>query len=94
MRDTMDVKGAFDLKVLRDVMRMRLGKTVAGVIRENIPDPNVAQMLDHFVQYVGLVARRLAGDPVRDRPHADGGRYLVSDGRNTCRAGGSGEARR
>ena len=53
MRDTMDVKGAFDLKVLRDVMRMRLGSTVAGVIRENIPDPNVAQMLDHFVQYVG-----------------------------------------
>jgi phytoene desaturase len=53
MRDTMDVKGAFDLKVLRDVMRMRLGKTVSGVIRENIPDPNVAQMLDHFVQYVG-----------------------------------------
>ena len=53
MRDTMDVKGAFDLKVLRDVMRMRLGKTVAQVIRENIPDPNTAQMLDHFVQYVG-----------------------------------------
>jgi diapolycopene oxygenase len=53
MRDTMDVKGAFDLKVLRDVMRMRLGKTVSGVIREHIPDPNVAQMLDHFVQYVG-----------------------------------------
>jgi phytoene desaturase len=53
MRDTMDVKGAFDLKVLKDVMRMRLGKTVAGVIRENIPDANVAQMLDHFVQYVG-----------------------------------------
>jgi diapolycopene oxygenase len=53
MRDTMDVKGAFDIKVLRDVMRMRLGKTVSGVIREHIPDPNVAQMLDHFVQYVG-----------------------------------------
>jgi phytoene desaturase len=53
MRDTMDVKGAFDLKVLRDVMRMRLGKTVAQVIRENIPDANTAQMLDHFVQYVG-----------------------------------------
>jgi diapolycopene oxygenase len=53
MRDTMDVKGAFDVKVLRDVMRMRLGKTVSGVIRENIPDANVAQMLDHFVQYVG-----------------------------------------
>jgi diapolycopene oxygenase len=53
MRDTMDVKGAFDLKVLKDVMRMRLGKTVSEVIRETIPDPNTAQMLDHFVQYVG-----------------------------------------
>jgi phytoene desaturase len=53
MRDTMDVKGAFDLKVLRDVMRMRLGKTIAEVIRQEIPDGNTAQMLDHFVQYVG-----------------------------------------
>ncbi len=53
MRDTMDVKGAFDLNVLKDVMRMRLGKTVSEVIRENIPDANTAQMLDHFVQYVG-----------------------------------------
>jgi phytoene desaturase len=53
MRDTMDVKGAFDLKVLRDVMRMRLGSTVSEVIREHIPDLNTAQMLDHFVQYVG-----------------------------------------
>ena len=53
MRDTMDVKGAFDLKVLRDVMRMRLGKTVTEVIRENISDNNTAQMLEHFVQYVG-----------------------------------------
>ena len=34
-------------------MRMRLGKTVAGTIREFIPDANTAQMLDHFVQYVG-----------------------------------------
>ena len=53
MRDTMDVGGAFDLNVLKDVMRMRLGKTVAGTIREFIPDANTAQMLDHFVQYVG-----------------------------------------
>ncbi len=53
MRDTMDVGGAFDIKVLRDVMRMRLGKTVAGTIREFMPDANSAQMLDHFVQYVG-----------------------------------------
>ena len=53
MRDTFDVGGAFKLDVLKDVMRMRLGKTVAGLIREHIPDPNTAQMLDHFVQYVG-----------------------------------------
>ncbi len=53
MRDTMDIGGAFDINVLKDVMRMRLGKTVAQVIRENIPDANTAQMLDHFVQYVG-----------------------------------------
>ena len=51
--DTMDIGGAFDLKVLRDVLRMRMGKTVAGTIREFIPDANTAQMLDHFVQYVG-----------------------------------------
>jgi diapolycopene oxygenase len=53
MRDTLDVGGAFNLEVLKDVMRMRLGKTVAGLIREYIPDANTAQMLDHFVQYVG-----------------------------------------
>jgi len=53
IQDTMDVGGAFDLKVLKDVLRMRMGKTVAGTIREFIPDANAAQMLDHFVQYVG-----------------------------------------
>ena len=53
MRDTFDVKGAFDIKVLKDVMRMRLGKSVAGTIREFIAEPETAQMLDHMVQYVG-----------------------------------------
>jgi phytoene desaturase len=53
MRDTLDVSGAFKLDVLKDVMRMRLGQTVAGTIREFVPDTNTAQMLDHFVQYVG-----------------------------------------
>jgi diapolycopene oxygenase len=53
MRDTFAVGGAFDIKVLRDVMKMRLGKTVAGTIREFIAEPNAAQMLDHMVQYVG-----------------------------------------
>jgi len=53
MKDTFEIGGAFDVKVLKDVMRMRLGKTVAGTIREFIPDANTAQMLDHMVQYVG-----------------------------------------
>lgn len=53
MRDTFDINGAFDLKVLRDVMRMRLGKSVASTIRDFIPEPETAQMLDHMVQYVG-----------------------------------------
>jgi diapolycopene oxygenase len=53
MRDTLDVGGVFSPAVLKDVMQMRLGKTVAEVIREYIPDANTAQMLEHFVQYVG-----------------------------------------
>ena len=53
MMDTLEMRGMFDTAVLKDVMKMRLGKTVAGVIREYISDANTAQMLDHFVQYVG-----------------------------------------
>ena len=53
MMDTLDVKGAFSIAVLKDVMRMRLGRTVGGTIREFIPDARVAQMLDHYTQYVG-----------------------------------------
>lgn len=53
MRDTFEIGGAFNAAVLKDVMRMRLGQTVSGTIREYIADPRVAQMLDHFVQYVG-----------------------------------------
>ena len=53
MRDTLDIKGAFSLAVLKDVLRMRLGHTVAGTIRDFISDERVAQMLDHYTQYVG-----------------------------------------
>ena len=34
-------------------MSLRMGTTVAGQIRKRVPDKRVAQMLDHFVQYVG-----------------------------------------
>ena len=50
IKDTFDIGGAFDLKVLRDVLKMRMGQTVAGAIREFIAEPNTAQMLDHMVQ--------------------------------------------
>jgi diapolycopene oxygenase len=53
MMDTLDLKGAFSIAVLKDVMRMRLGQTVGGTIRDFIPDARVAQMLDHYTQYVG-----------------------------------------
>jgi len=53
IKDTFDIGGAFDINVLRDVLKMRMGQTVAGAIREFIAEPNTAQMLDHMVQYVG-----------------------------------------
>jgi diapolycopene oxygenase len=53
MMDTFDLKGSFSINVLRDVLKMRLGQTVGGTIREFIPDARVAQMLDHYTQYVG-----------------------------------------
>src|SRR6204780_4566637 len=53
MRATFDIGGSFQLSVLKDVLSMRLGQSVSGTIREFIKDPRVAQMLDHYVQYVG-----------------------------------------
>ena len=51
--DTMDLKKNMDLATLRDVMSLRMGTTVAGQIRRRVKDKRIAQMLDHFVQYVG-----------------------------------------
>ena len=53
IRDTMDLKKNMDLATLKDVLSLRMGSTVAGQIRKRVSDPRVAQMLDHFVQYVG-----------------------------------------
>jgi diapolycopene oxygenase len=35
------------------VLAMRMGRSVAGTVRAFTPDPRVAQMIDHFTQYVG-----------------------------------------
>jgi diapolycopene oxygenase len=53
IRDTLDLRRNMDLATLRDVLALRMGSTVAQQIRKRIPDARVAQMLDHFVQYVG-----------------------------------------
>lgn len=51
--DTLDLSGAFSLSVLKDVMSMRMGSSVSGTIRSYIKDPRLAQLLDHFTQYIG-----------------------------------------
>ncbi|TWT43145.1 phytoene desaturase family protein [Botrimarina hoheduenensis] len=51
--DTMDVGGTFNAKVLGDLLQLRMGQTVAGTVRSHVPDERVAQMIDHFTQYVG-----------------------------------------
>jgi len=53
LRDTMEVGGAFSAAVLKDVLSLRMGKSVASVVRSHVPDHRVAQMMDHFTQYVG-----------------------------------------
>jgi len=53
LRDMFDFRSSFDAKVLGDVLAMRMGRTVAGTVRSFRPDARVAQMMDHFTQYVG-----------------------------------------
>jgi phytoene desaturase len=53
VRDMFDWRSMFSVGMLRDVMAMRLGKSVARCVRAHVSDPRVAQMLDHFTQYVG-----------------------------------------
>ena len=51
--DMIDFKAGFSAKILGDVLSMRMGRSVAGTVRKFVPDSRVAQMLDHFTQYVG-----------------------------------------
>ncbi|WP_308914761.1 phytoene desaturase family protein [Jannaschia sp. LMIT008] len=53
LRDTMNMKQNFSLDTLKDVMALRMHRTVAGQIKKDIQDPRVRQMLEHFIQYVG-----------------------------------------
>lgn len=51
--DTISFTDNFKPEVLRDILALRMGRTVAKVIRGHVPDERLAQMLDHFCQYVG-----------------------------------------
>jgi phytoene desaturase len=51
--DMIDLKFGFSAAILADVLSMRMGRSVAGTVRKFNRDPRVAQMLDHFTQYVG-----------------------------------------
>jgi diapolycopene oxygenase len=53
LSDTMEIGGAFSAAVLKDVLSLRMGRSVASVVRSCMPDSRVAQMMDHFTQYVG-----------------------------------------
>lgn len=51
--DMMDPRASFSLSTLSDVLAMGMGRSVAKTVRAYVKDPRVAQMIDHFTQYVG-----------------------------------------
>jgi diapolycopene oxygenase len=53
LRDTIDLRRNLSPATLADVVRLRMGATVAGTVRRKVTDGRIAQMLDHFIQYVG-----------------------------------------
>jgi diapolycopene oxygenase len=53
LADTFDLKTTFQPSVLRDLHDMRIGRTLGSTVRRWISNPQVAQMVDHFTQYVG-----------------------------------------
>lgn len=70
LRDTIDVKRNFSPSTLADVLALRMGRSVAGAIRARVPDARVAQMLDHFVQYVGSSPYGAPASGIRAAAHA------------------------
>jgi hypothetical protein len=53
LRDTIDLRRNLSAATLSDVLSLRMGATVAGTVRRRVHDARIAQMLDHFIQYVG-----------------------------------------
>ena len=53
LRDMFKLKASFQASLLPDLLAMRPGSSVAATVRSHVSDARVAQMLDHFTQYVG-----------------------------------------
>ncbi len=53
IKDTLDLGTTFKLSTLKDLLALRMGRSVASTVRSFAKDERVAQMLDHFTQYVG-----------------------------------------
>ena len=51
--DTIDWRSNLQPGTMKDVLSLRMGQTVAKVIRGRVSDGRLAQMLDHYCQYVG-----------------------------------------
>jgi phytoene desaturase len=51
--DTINIRANMNPATLKDVLSLRMGSSVAGTIRSKVKDERLAQMLDHFTQYVG-----------------------------------------
>ncbi|MEA1833568.1 phytoene desaturase family protein [Methylobacterium durans] len=51
--DTINIRANLNPGTLRDVLSLRMHASVASTIRGKVKDARLAQMLDHFVQYVG-----------------------------------------
>jgi phytoene desaturase len=51
--DMFRLRESFRAGTVGDVLALKPGSTVAGTIRSHVPDARVAQMLDHYVQYIG-----------------------------------------
>lgn len=53
LRDMFNTRELAQPGTMRDLRAMRMGRTVARTVRSFIHDERVAQMVDHFTQYVG-----------------------------------------
>ena len=53
IRDVMRSTPAMDKQIMTDAMAMRLHSTVGATIAKHVKEPHVAQIMEHFLQYVG-----------------------------------------